>query len=114
MSNLARYGVIAAAVVLLVGAGVVLLRPAPAGVAAPCHAAPTAAASPSPSPTEAVAASPTLRPDAALPGPNRLDGDGGPALILTVPEATLVGVITGPTSRRTTVAGGAGCLPGPG
>jgi hypothetical protein len=85
MSNLTRYGVIAAAVVLLVGAGVVLLRPAPDGVAAPASVAPSA--SPSPSPTEAVAASPTLRPDAALPGPNRLGGGGvAPALILTVPE----------------------------
>lgn len=84
MSNIARYGVIAAAVVVLVGAGAVLLRPTPAGVAAPASVAPSA--SPSPSPTEAAAASPTLRPDAALPGPNRL-GDGvGPALILTVPE----------------------------
>lgn len=83
MSNIARYGVIAAAVVVLVGAGVVLLRPTPAGVAAPASVAPSA--SPSPSPTEAAAASPTLRPDAALPGPNRLGGDG-PALILTVPE----------------------------
>ena len=83
MSNLARYGVIAAAIVLLVGAGVVLLRPAPAGVAAPASVAPTA--SPSPSPTEAVAASPSLRPDAAIPGPNRLGDDGGPALILTLP-----------------------------
>ena len=86
MSNLARYGVIAAAVVLLVGAGLVLLRPAPAGVAAPAATPdPTAAASPSPSPTEAAAASPSLRPDAALPGPNRLGTDGGPALILTLP-----------------------------
>ena len=85
MSNLARYGVIAAAVVLLVGAGVVLFRPAPAGVAAPASVAPSA--SPSPSPTEAAAASPTLRPDAAPPGPNRLGADtGGPVLIVTVPE----------------------------
>jgi len=85
MSNLARYGVIAAAVVLLVGAGVVLFRPAPAGVAAPASVAPSA--SPSPSPTEAAAASPTLRPDAAPPGLNRLGTDGGgPVLIVTVPE----------------------------
>lgn len=61
MSNLARYGVIAAAVVLLVGAGVVLLRPVPAGVAAPT-------ATESPSPTEAAAASTTLPPDAVPPG----------------------------------------------
>jgi hypothetical protein len=86
MSNLARYGVIAAAVVLLVGAGVVLLRPAPTGVAAPSATpAPTASASPSASPAEAVAASPSLRPDAALPGPNRVGDGPGPALIATVP-----------------------------
>ena len=83
MSNLARYGVIAAAVVVLVGAGVVLLRPAPAGIAAPASVAPSA--SPGPSPSDAVAASPSLRPDAAVPGPNRLGGDGGPALIVTIP-----------------------------
>jgi hypothetical protein len=82
MSNLARYGVIAAAVVVLVGAGIVLIRPAPGGVAAPASVAPSA--SPSPSPTEA-AASPSLRPDAALPGPNRLGTDGGPTLIVTLP-----------------------------
>ena len=66
MSNLARYGVIAAAVVLLVGAGVVLLRPAPAGVAAPPRPPPRA-----PSPTAAAAASPTLRPNALPPARSR-------------------------------------------
>ena len=85
MSNLARYGVIAAAVVLLVGAGVVLFRPAPSGVAAPASVAPSA--SPSASPTEAAAASPSLRPDAAVPGPNSIGIDGA-TLTLTLPEGS--------------------------
>ena len=67
MSNLARYGVIAAAVVLLVGAGAVLLRPAPAGVGAPASVAP--AATPSPTASDVAAASPTLAPNALPPGP---------------------------------------------
>ena len=85
MSNLARYGVIAAAVVLLVGAGVVLLRPASAGPgAAPASVAPTA--SPAPSPTDAAAAAPTLQPSALPPGPVQLQWEnGGPALVVTVP-----------------------------
>ena len=62
MSNLVKYGVIAAAVVLLVGAGVVLSRPSPAGVAAP-----TATESPSPTPTAAASATPA--PGAQLSGP---------------------------------------------
>lgn len=84
MSNLARYGVIAAAVVLLVGAGAVLLRPASAGPGAPASAAPTA--SPVPSTTAAAAAAPTLRPNALPPGPVRLTDEGaGPALVVTIP-----------------------------
>ena len=84
MSSLVRYGVIAAAVVLLAGAGAVLLRPASSGPAAPASAAPTA--SPVPSPTEAAAAAPTLRPNALPPGPVRLTDEGtGPTLVVTVP-----------------------------
>jgi hypothetical protein len=93
MSNIARYGVIAAAAVLLVGAGVVLLRPASAGPAAPASAAPPASvapsASPAPSPSEAAVAAPTLRPNALPPGPVRISGgpQGGvdPVLVVTVP-----------------------------
>jgi hypothetical protein len=89
MSNLARYGVIAAAVVLLVGAGVVLLRPAPAGVAAPPSVAPTASPTASPSASDAAAASPTMRPDALPPGPATISDteNVGPAtLTVTIPE----------------------------
>ena len=83
MSNLARYGVIAAAVVLLVGAGAVLLRPAPAGVAAPASVAPTA--SPTAPPSEAAAASPTLGPNALPPGPVQIrDAELGNPGVLTV------------------------------
>jgi hypothetical protein len=82
MSNLVRYGLIAAAVVLLVGAGVVLLRPAPAGVAAPT-------ATESPSPTEAPAASPTLAPGALPPGPVTIKDEfamSAAELTMTIPE----------------------------
>jgi hypothetical protein len=88
MSNLARYGVIAAAVVLLVGAGVLLLRPAPAGVAAPASAAPTASPMPSTSSSPAAVASPTLRAGALPPGPFQIrDEEGGNpgALTVTIP-----------------------------
>jgi len=80
MSNFARYGVIAAALVVLVGAGVVLLRPAPSGIAAP-----SATVTASPSPSEAAAASPTLRPNALPPGPvNLRDEQSGGSATLTV------------------------------
>ena len=82
MSNLARYGLIAAAVVLLVGAGVVLFRPAPAtNVAAP-------SASPSPSASAEAGASPTLRPGALPAGPTQLIDEevgGVAALSITIP-----------------------------
>jgi len=82
MSNLARYGVIAAAIVLLVGAGVVLLRPAPSGVAAPT-------ATERPSPTQTAAASPTLVPGALPPGPVTIKDafEMSPVeLTMTIPE----------------------------
>ena len=87
MSSLARYGVIAAAVVLLVGAGAVLLRPAPAGVAASASVAQRR--SPTPSPTEAAAASPDTpaRTPAARPGPDSRRRAGQPwRSDLTIPS----------------------------
>ena len=73
---------IAAAVVVLVGAGVVLLRPAPGGVAAPASVAPSA----SPARRQPKRpGSPDTPPDAAPPGPDRLGEGIGPTLILTVP-----------------------------
>ncbi len=82
MSSLAKYGVIAAAVVLLVGAGAVLLRPAPAGVAAPASR-PTA--SPTAPPSDAAAANPTLGPNALPPGPVQIrDAELGNPGVLTV------------------------------
>lgn len=92
MSNVARYGLIAAAVVVLVGAGAFLLRPAPAGIAAPSTGpspAATAPGTPSPSPTETAAPSPTLVPGAVPPGPYRFAADGGAgdaALTVTIPS----------------------------
>jgi hypothetical protein len=107
MSNLARYGVIAAAVVLLVGAGVFLSRQEPAGVAAPT-------ATERPSPTEAAVASPTLAPDGVPPGPVTITdafATSGPDLTMTIPEG-----VSGWTANEEAIAkdyGAAGDEDGP-
>ena len=77
-STLARYGVIAAALVLLVGAGGYLLRSAPSGIfGAP---SPTPAAQPTPSPTPV--------PAAVGPGPVHIvDGEWG--MTLTIPDGLI-------------------------
>jgi hypothetical protein len=74
MSNLVKYGVIAAAVVLFVGAGAYLLRPAPTAIVG------------TPSPTPASA--PTPVPNAVGPGPVELRY--GPwSMTVTVPEGAV-------------------------
>ena len=77
-STLARYAVIAAALVLLVGAGGYFLRSAPLGIVG----------APSPTPAPRPTPSPTPVPNAVGPGPVQLvDGEWG--LTLTIPDGAI-------------------------
>jgi hypothetical protein len=81
MSIFARFGAVAAAVVLLVGAGWVLFEPSPSGVATPPTASPTS------SPTTAPPAAPSSTPaDRSLPeGSHDLERFGAVPLTVTIP-----------------------------
>ena len=77
-STLARYGVIAAALVLLVGAGGYFLRTAPLGIVG----------APSPTPAPQPTPSPTPVPNEVGPGPVHLvDGDMG--MTVTIPDGAI-------------------------
>jgi hypothetical protein len=95
MSNVARYTILAATIVILVGAGAFLLRPSPAGIAAP-------SASPTPTPSEPPASAMSAGPYAVGPGRVRLTDDQW-TLGVTVPAGwshSDLGLITkdyGPT-----------------